>query len=83
MNRPSDKTIVLISVILGSISIIFFGAGTLADVFYFLAGIVGISAFIRERQLRGEVRELRRRISEKIEELQHTLDELEGKTEKT
>lgn len=82
LHRPSNKSLLIVALAAGSLAFLFFGKGSLADVYYFLAGTVGMVAFFRLKKLKEEIDETKKRISERVEEVEFRIDKLEEKTVK-
>ncbi len=82
MPKPDNKTLVIVAVCAGALAFLFFSRATLADVFFFIAGVVGILAYYRAIQLRDELENVKQQIDDKIEELNVDLNKLKQKLDK-
>ena len=82
MQKSPSKSLVIVAVSAGALAFLFFGERTLADVFYFIAGTVGITAFFKQKGLRDEVKRFKERTSERVEEIEYRIEELEKKIQK-
>ena len=71
----------IVAVVAGGLAFLFFGKRTLAETFFFLTGVVAITAFYQERQLK-DLEETKKRFSERLEELEHQLEKKEEETTK-
>ena len=83
MQKSPSKALVIVAVTAGALAFLFFGERTLADVFYFIAGTVGITAFVKVRHLKDEVNKVKEKITERVEEIEYRIDELEKSKKET
>ena len=72
----------MVGVISAILVFLLLGRRSLADIFYFLAGIVGISALIRVSAQKRDLDEMQRRMNERVEEIEFQIDKLEKAKEK-
>jgi hypothetical protein len=77
--QSNKKSLLIVAVLAGTLAFLFFGAKNLADVFYFLAGIIGIAAFVMTKQIKDELDKVKSQISERVEEIEFRIDKLEEK----
>ncbi|OGY21438.1 MAG: hypothetical protein A3A65_00260 [Candidatus Chisholmbacteria bacterium RIFCSPLOWO2_01_FULL_49_14] len=80
--EKNRKNLIVLGVIVSAIVFLLLGRRSLADIFYFLAGIVGISALIRVSAQKRDHDEMKQRMNERIEEIEFRIDKLEKAKEK-
>lgn len=77
LQKPSNRSLIIVAVIAGTLAFLFFGQSSLADVFYFMASVLAIAAFVLSKQLKSELEIMRTKINERVEELEFRIDKLE------
>jgi len=82
IKMPNRRVMLIVAVVAGGLAFLFFGKRTLAETFFFLTGVVAITAFYQERQLKADLEETKKRFSERLEELEHQLEKKEEETTK-
>lgn len=83
MQNSYRRVILVASVLLGSFIFLFSGGRSLADVFFFLGSITAIAAYLKLREIRDELEEMKQRVSERIEEIEYRLEKNGGETLET
>ena len=76
--QPNKKLLTIVAVVTSALAFLFFGKKSLADVFYFLAGITGIVAFVKAKHVKDEIEKVKNQISERVEEIEFRIEKLEG-----
>ena len=75
--EKNQKNLIMVGVIAAILVFLLLGRRSLADIFYFLAGIIGISALIRVSAQKRDLDEMQRRMNERVEEIEFRIDKLE------
>lgn len=77
MQKPGYKVLLFLAVGLGGIFFLFSTDRSLADVFFFLGAIIAIVTLFRQSEDRYQDMEYKKKVSERIEELEYRLENIE------